>query len=995
MQPLRLFLSLVVAVVLLWQRPVYGAGDPYLSWWTIETAHFRIHYHGGLEPIAEKVATMAEGIHDRLSPALGWEPRERVEVVITDNSDAANGSATTIPYATIRMFVTAPDDMSPLGDYDDWHAELFTHEHAHILQMDNVSGLPALANAILGRTIVPNQAQPRWIVEGLAVMEESRHSGGGRNRSSIFDMYLRADVLEDNLASLDQVSHLPRRWPQGNLWYLYGSRFLTWIVDTYGQDTMAIVAQDYGSRIIPWGVNRSIRRATGRTYPQLYEGWKASLKRHYGAQVAKAEAHGPREGVRLTHDGQTIARPRWIPDNAKRQAGEDEVLVYRDDGHSRAGFYRLTLEPGREGIINDRTELIARASGRGNASFAADGAMIFDAVAPTKRIYSFRDLFLLAPRERAPSGFESSVSRLTEGQRAREPDISPDGRSVVFVENTRGTSTLLIANFTSERRITDPRVLVPSARFEQAYTPRFSPDGKWVAYSAWTHGGYRDIRIVDARTGEFHQLARDRAMDMQPSWSPEGRYVYFSSDRAFGIPNIFAYDTTTGALRQVTNVKTGAFQPEVSPDGKTLLYVGYTSAGFDLYAMPVDPAKWLEPPAYDDPRPDPHAVPRKAVEFARKPYNPLQSIRPRAWEPTVGPGTFGTAISVTTTGGDVVGMHAIGASLTVEVERPEPQFSLAYSYHRLPFDYQATLFRTIAPRAFRYNDERTDYIEQNLGIRNSLSYRIPGPRGFDANALTAGYTISRFHGDLPLTPHVDPYSRVWTEPARGYLGVVHLGYSYSNTEGRLYGIGAERGFSLALGVDIADRSLASDYSLYVFAYSARKYLPMPWARHHTVAIGVSGAVSAGDHPRRGLFHTGGFVTTPIVEQYTSGIFQSGFVLRGYEPVAFIGSQYQLYNAEYRFPIMQADRGLSTLPVFIGRMSGAVFADYGGAFDTLDALEIDSVTKNFHLGVGAELWAELTFGYFLTTNLRFGYAHGIADESAIPGGQLYLVVSSPF
>ncbi len=46
---------------------------------------------------------------------------------------------------------------------------------------------------------------------------ESEHTSGGRLRSSQFDMYLRADVLEDRLARLDQISNprasLARREP--------------------------------------------------------------------------------------------------------------------------------------------------------------------------------------------------------------------------------------------------------------------------------------------------------------------------------------------------------------------------------------------------------------------------------------------------------------------------------------------------------------------------------------------------------------------------------------------------------------------------------------------------------------------------------------------------------------------------------------------------------------------------------------------------------------
>src|SRR3954454_20375471 len=119
-----LFLSIVVPALLWFSPPAEAAGDPYLEWWTVETPHFRVHYYKGLEPIAERIASIAEGANARLSEALGWPMSEVTEIVLTDNPDDANGSATAIPYNAIRLFVTGPDDLSPLGDYDDWYLEL-------------------------------------------------------------------------------------------------------------------------------------------------------------------------------------------------------------------------------------------------------------------------------------------------------------------------------------------------------------------------------------------------------------------------------------------------------------------------------------------------------------------------------------------------------------------------------------------------------------------------------------------------------------------------------------------------------------------------------------------------------------------------------------------------------------------------------------------------------------------------------------------------------
>src|SRR6185503_10286858 len=155
------------------------AADPYVHWYTVTSPHFRVHFHAGLERVAEKAANVAEDVYERLVPALGFTPRELTEVVLTDEANDSNGFASTLPYSHITLFVTAPSDMSGLGDYDDWVTELVTHEFTHIVHTGNVSGAPAVVNSVFGPTLHPNQLQPHWIIEGLAVAMETEHTTGG------------------------------------------------------------------------------------------------------------------------------------------------------------------------------------------------------------------------------------------------------------------------------------------------------------------------------------------------------------------------------------------------------------------------------------------------------------------------------------------------------------------------------------------------------------------------------------------------------------------------------------------------------------------------------------------------------------------------------------------------------------------------------------------------------------------------------------------------
>lgn len=987
----------VAACILCIAEPVGAADNPKLLWKSIETPHFRITYYSTEDEVAQHVATLAESIYGRLVPAVGWSPGERTEILLNDQTDGANGSATALPYDAVRLFVSAPDDMSPLGDVDDWYLELVTHEYTHILHTDRIVGIPALIDHIVGKSIAPNQVQPRWLLEGLAVFEESARTSGGRLRSSMWNMFMRADVLEGNVAPLDVFSNTPRRWPQGNIWYLYGSFFMKWLAETYGEQAIRNMINDYAYNPIPFGVNRSIRRVVGRTFEEIYPAWIDSMARTFGTQVEAVRARGVREGIRLTKSGNVMQHPRWLPPRAWSDHGGD-LAVYVDDGHTMAGYWALPLRRDAEGRItgarSDARELLIRMSSPGGLSFFPDGGAVFSMVEVHDNLFAFNDLFELPAGAKSPNGLEGQRVRWTDGWRALDPSVSPDGRRVAFTTNHRGTGTLMQADVVPaperarRHALANPRALVRTERFDQAFTPRWSPDNRHVAYSSWRRGGYRDVAVVDTADGSVMEVTHDRAVDGDPVFSADGRWLFFHSDRT-GITNVYAYEVATGRLMQVTNVVNGAYQPEPSPDGKWLAYVGYTHDGFDLYVMALDESQWLEPLPYDEPRPAPAPEP-PPLRLTPLPYDPWPTARPRAFslQRTNGqfettPGNFGQATIVSVAGSDIVGHHAFGATLVTEWEHPDIEGNISYSYGRLPFDVGASISRNLTPSTYAIGSRNVPWIQETTGATTAVSYAIP--RAFDAQSFYLSYSYSRVAGRLPLTASaVDPYATP-NYPTRGYLGTLHLGWSYSNAAGYLWSVSAEQGFSVGATLDLSDQALASDTSGFAAKFDFVAYQRMPWLQHHVLALHAGGGMSGGNAGGNGPYFVGGFQDLPVIDIIRNQLVQGGIQLRGYPVIAEVGHYYGLLNAEYRFPIINVDRGLSTLPFFLSRVSGAAFVDYGSAFD-------DPASAEFKTGVGGELWFDFTFAYILGFQFRAGYAKGLAS-----GGmdKTYFIAAVPF
>ena len=46
--------------------------------------------------------------YDELTEAVAWKPGPRIQIVLIDRTDSANGFATAIPYPALTIYVTAP-----------------------------------------------------------------------------------------------------------------------------------------------------------------------------------------------------------------------------------------------------------------------------------------------------------------------------------------------------------------------------------------------------------------------------------------------------------------------------------------------------------------------------------------------------------------------------------------------------------------------------------------------------------------------------------------------------------------------------------------------------------------------------------------------------------------------------------------------------------------------------------------------------------------------
>ncbi|MGD0696634.1 MAG: S9 family peptidase [Terriglobia bacterium] len=106
--------------------------------------------------------------------------------------------------------------------------------------------------------------------------------------------------------------------------------------------------------------------------------------------------------------------------------------------------------------------------------------------------------------------------------------------------------------------------------------PQVSPDGRWVAYVQTTvdleaNKKIGHIWLVPSAGGEARQLTSGTGSDNRPRWSPDGREIAFISTRSGG-SQIWIIPTTGGEARQVTSLSTEADGVTWSKRGDWLLF---------------------------------------------------------------------------------------------------------------------------------------------------------------------------------------------------------------------------------------------------------------------------------------------------------------------------------------------------------------------------------------------------------------------------------------
>lgn len=153
------------------------------------------------------------------------------------------------------------------------------------------------------------------------------------------------------------------------------------------------------------------------------------------------------------------------------------------------------------------------------------------------------------------------------------PRFSPDGRRIAYVSFEQKRPRIFIQYVDTGRR-------EQITNFEGLNgAPAFSPDGNRLAF-VLSRDGNPEIYVMDLGSRALRRLTNNLAIDTEPFWGKDGSTLYFTSDRG-GKPQIYKMNVNSGAVDRVTFIGNYNANPKLSADEKTLVMVhrqqGYTN----------------------------------------------------------------------------------------------------------------------------------------------------------------------------------------------------------------------------------------------------------------------------------------------------------------------------------------------------------------------------------------------------------------------------------
>ncbi len=471
------------------------------DWKVLRTEHFNIYYYGEFEEIAEIGASYAEEAYDELKVRFDNLITRPIPLIFYNTSlhfQQTNTTPGLVPDAVggFFEFMKGRVVIPFTGSIHDFK-HVIRHELVHVFMTTKV--LTILSD----HRLTADRFPPLWFTEGLAEYMST-------DIDAQAEMVMRDAVINNYFVNLEDMYNIYGTF----LMYKEGQNFLHFVEEKYGREKVMLLIDNI------WmfsDFTKVLEHTLGEPIEEIDADWLFYLKRKYYPLLSD-KAPLQHSAEQLTHFGFNFSPVPY-------KINGDTWLYFPANRDGYASLYRMKINVKKKSDLEP--ELVLR--GEKTAEFEA---------------------FHL---------FQSSI------------DISKEGL-VAFVTKSGATDAIHFYSIPAEEVVYNYQ----NENLINITSPKFSEDGKRVVFQAIDQKGFSDLFILEMDTGKLTRLTNDYYDERDPVFGITDSQVIFASDRTAGkyerYYNLFSYDLDTHRIDYITNLPANNSSPVLSPDKKTLLF---------------------------------------------------------------------------------------------------------------------------------------------------------------------------------------------------------------------------------------------------------------------------------------------------------------------------------------------------------------------------------------------------------------------------------------
>jgi len=232
---------------------------------------------------------------------FGFKLDEKIHVAIaSNNNQIANAGVTPVPL-NLQFLYGAGTGAVDYFCFDSWLKTLLIHETAHNYQLNpKENWISKTSHKVFGDTYFsmlgpllmfpfPNVLENSFILEGNAVINESRFGNGGR----LYSGYALAEVVamaEAGEIRPEMMYNSTLEFPYGEKDYIIGGFFQKFLVEKYGIEKVNGYFKTYSGQILPIFTSSVFKKQFGKPFKILLAEFVEDIKdKHQGFKSTNGE----------------------------------------------------------------------------------------------------------------------------------------------------------------------------------------------------------------------------------------------------------------------------------------------------------------------------------------------------------------------------------------------------------------------------------------------------------------------------------------------------------------------------------------------------------------------------------------------------------------------------------------------------------------------------------------------------------------------------------